>query len=96
MPNRERGPYLEPTPEAGRAFFGRGPAGPVVMLNLLRFRRTADYSAAPHLAPDASISREAAYRLYMGHTRPCLDRSGGKVLFYGRGGPYLIGPAPER
>ena len=42
--------YLTVTDEAGRAFFMRNIKGPVVMLNLLRFRETADYSASPELA----------------------------------------------
>lgn len=88
--------YLEPTEEAGRAFFLRGIAGGVVMLNLLRFRETADYSASPELAPAAPISGEEAYRLYMEHTLPHLQKSGGKLLFYGRGGRFLIGPDDER
>jgi virulence-associated protein VagC len=88
--------YLEPTQEAGRAFFTRHISGSVVMLNLLKFRTTADYSAAPELAPAAPISGEAAYRIYMAHTLPHLDKSGGKVLFYGQGGEFLIGPSEER
>src|SRR5207244_2323464 len=88
--------YLEPTQESGREFFSRGIAGPVVMLNLLRFRATADYSATPELAPQTPISGETAYRLYMQHTLPHLERSGGEVLFFGKGGPFLIGPAEER
>ena len=44
--------YLEPTEESGRAFFLRGMPGGVVMLNLLRFRAAADYSATPELAPN--------------------------------------------
>jgi hypothetical protein len=88
--------YLEPTQEAGREFFTRGIRGPVVMLNLLRFRAIADYTATPALAPDSAISGEAAYQLYMQHTQPYLEASGGELLFFGKGGPYLIGPADER
>jgi len=88
--------YLEPTPESGRAFFTRGISGSVVMLNLLRFRVTADYSATPHLAALVPISGEEAYRKYMEHTLPYLERSGGKLLFFGRGGQFLIGPDNER
>jgi len=66
------------------------------MLNLLRFRPTADYSATPALAPNSPISGEAAYRLYMEHTLPYLQASGGEVVFYGRGGEFLIGPTNER
>lgn len=88
--------YLEPTQESGREFFLRGITGSVVMLNLLRYRDVADYSASPELAPSAPISGEAAYRLYMEHTKPYLERSGGRVLFFGRGGRFLIGPENER
>ncbi len=88
--------YLEPTQESGRAFFMRGITGPVVMLNLLRYRDIADYAATPHLAPATPISGEAAYQLYMQHTLPHLEKSGGKLLFFGRGGAFLIGPESER
>ena len=88
--------YLEPTQESGRAFFTRGISGSVVMLNLLRFRPVADYSATPDLAPASPISGEAAYRLYMEHTLPHLKQSGGEVLFFGKGGEFLIGPSDER
>jgi uncharacterized protein (DUF1330 family) len=88
--------YLEPTQEAGRAFFMRGISGRVVMLNLLRYRATADYSATPQLAPATPVSGESAYRLYMEHTMPYLERSGGRVIFFGRGGGFLVGPEDER
>ena len=88
--------YLEPTQESGREFFTRGIGGSVVMLNLLRFRTVADYSATPELAPESPISGEAAYRRYMDHTLPHLQRSGGEVLFFGQGGHFLIGPPDER
>lgn len=66
------------------------------MLNLLRFRATADYSASPQLAPATPITGEAAYRLYMEHAMPHLEKSGGKLLFFGRGCSFLIGPDNER
>ncbi|MCI1730500.1 MAG: DUF1330 domain-containing protein [Chiayiivirga sp.] len=88
--------YLEPSQELARLFFSRMIDGPVVMLNLMRFRSVADYSAYPAIAPPDPISGEAAYRRYVAHTRPFLERSGGKVLFDGRGGHFLIGPDDER
>lgn len=65
------------------------------MLNLLRYRAVADYSATPQLAPPTPITGECAYRLYMEHTMPHLEKSGGKLLFFGRGGGFLIGPSSE-
>lgn len=96
MPDHPFDPHLEPTQEAGRALFSRNIQGPVVMLNLMRFRAIADYSQSPQLAPPSPITGEAAYRLYMDHTLPFLTKSGGEVLFYGNGGRYLIGPSEER
>ena len=89
-------PYLEPTQESGRALFARRISGSVVMLNLLRFRKVADYSATPELAPEVPISGPAAYRRYIELTLPHLAKSGGEVTFLARGGQFLIGPSDER
>lgn len=88
--------FLEPTQESGRALFSRAIAGPVTMLNLLRFRAVADYSRHPELAPETPISGAEAYRRYVEHSRPFLERSGGEVIFLGQGGAFLIGPENER
>src|SRR5690242_9760784 len=88
--------YLEPTREAGRAFMARQLQGSVVMLNLLRFRDVADYSATPHLAPGDLISGAEAFQRYIEHTLPYLRESGGDLLFLGTGGHFLIGPPDER
>ena len=66
------------------------------MLNLLRFREVADYSATPALAPGAAISGAAAFQKYIEHTLPYLRESGGDLLFVGSGGQFLIGPESER
>lgn len=89
-------PYLEPTQESGRDFLMRGIEGEVVMLNLLRFRDVADYSATPDLEPDTPISGAEAYRLYIEHTLPHLRESGGDIEFMGQGCSFLIGPPDER
>jgi len=88
--------YLEATLETGRAFLQRAIKGPVVMLNLLRFRKVADYSANPELAPETPISGADAYSRYVAHTLPFLRESGGELVFLGEGGPFLIGPEDER
>jgi uncharacterized protein (DUF1330 family) len=88
--------YLEPSWEAGRALARRGINGGLVMLNLLRFRETADYSASPELAPAEPITGAEAYERYIAHTLPLLRKSGGDLLFAGEGGPFLIGPEEER
>jgi hypothetical protein len=87
--------YLMPTQESGRDFMMRAIKGPVVMLNMLRFREIADYTDSPELAPDEPLSGEQAYRLYIKHTLPFLTASGGEMIFMGKGGTFLIGPPEE-
>jgi uncharacterized protein (DUF1330 family) len=88
--------YLEPSRAAGRALLERGIDGEVVMLNLLRFRDVADYSATPELAPEMPISGAEAYDRYVAHTLPHLRKRGGEIIFLGQGGSWLIGPDGER
>lgn len=96
MPTLDTIRYLEPSQSAGRLFVQRGMEGSVIMLNLLRFRAVADYSAHPELAPDFPISGTKAFDRYMRHTLPYLRESGGDVLFIGDGGSFLIGPEEEK
>jgi hypothetical protein len=96
MDNTKNKTYLEVTQASGKAFIMRDISGSVVMLNLLRFRDRADYSATPHLAPQEPISGAEAYQLYIEHTLPHLKKSGGELVFMGKGGNFLIGPTSER
>ena len=84
--------YLNPTQESGRDLIMRNISGPVVMLNLLRFRKIADYSETPGISPLLPISGEEAYQLYIGQAMPHLLKLGGEILFLGKGGSFLIGP----
>ena len=88
--------FLEPTQAAGAALFRRDIPGEIVMLNLLRFREVADYSANPDLQPDEPISGRAAYQKYIDFTLPFLTASGGGIVFLGEGGNYFIGPQDEQ
>jgi hypothetical protein len=88
--------YLEPTQQSAIALFGRRIAGPVVMLNLLRFREIADYSASPEMAPAEPISGAQAFDHYVAATLPHLVASGGELLFMGAGGAFFIGPEGEQ
>ena len=88
--------HISPTPEAIAAFAQQGLSGPIRMLNLLRFRDTADYSASPDLAPDEPISGAEAYQIYSALTIPLLTAVGGRAIFAGTGGPLLIGPSEAR
>jgi hypothetical protein len=84
--------YLDPTDDDVRRLFQRRIEGPLLMLNLLRFREIADYSGFPDLAQPESISGSAAYDRYVRHTPPFLAASGGSVEFYGTGGHTFVGP----
>jgi hypothetical protein len=88
--------FLEVTQKAGAALFARNISGEVIMLNLLRFRDVADYSANPELMPGKPISGAEAYQKYIDHTLAFLRKSGGDLLFLGKGGKYLIGPEEEQ
>lgn len=85
--------YLEVSQENGQALMMRHLEGEVVMLNLLKFRKQADYAKFPSLAPKKPVSGKEAYDLYAKHTLPHLRESGGEVIFLGQGGQYLIGPS---
>lgn len=88
--------YLDVTQEAGAALFRRQIQGAVIMLNLLRFRDVADYSASPDIAPSKPISGREAYQIYIDLTLPFLTEAGGEIMLLGDGGQYLIGPQEER
>ena len=66
------------------------------MLNMLRFKDTADYSANPELAPEKPISGREAFQKYIDHTLPFLKASGGELLLLGSGGRFFIGPQDEQ
>ncbi len=87
---------LSMTPEQRRALMARSISGPVVMLNLLRFRDEADYREAPALAPAAAITGKEAYRRYMEHVAPLLEARRGSLRFSGEAGAFAIGPSTER
>jgi hypothetical protein len=86
--------HIDPSQAAGRALMRRGLVGPVVMLNLLRFRRVADYGDAPALAPPAPISGAATFREQWQGVSD-IQVIGGAVVFDGDGGDVLVGPEDE-
>lgn len=88
--------YLVPDHESAAALLRRDISGEVVMLNLLLFKETADYSASPELAPAKPISGRQAFQLYVDHTLPFLKSSGGELLLLGNGGEFFIGPPEEK
>ncbi len=88
--------FIDATPDSGKRFYrdfhGKGK---VVMLNLLKFHVTADYTNLEALKPEKEITGKEAYQLYMEATLPELEKVGGRILFYGKGKNFLIGPESE-
>ena len=66
--------------------------GRVTMLNLLKYRETADYTNFPD--EPASSGREA-YRKYLEVVRPCLESVGARIVFSGPTTATVIGPKSE-
>lgn len=65
-------------------------AGKVTMLNLLKFRESADYSGHPEQAP---CSGHEAYERYKQHAVPLVAAVGGELIFSGTALATVIGPA---
>jgi uncharacterized protein (DUF1330 family) len=79
---------LYPTPEQIQALLA-GPADqPVVMLNLLRFKPTAD-------PPDDGLSGEEAYRRYAQQMVAFVQSKGGRVIWSGRVDAQVLGSGAE-
>ncbi len=87
--------YIEPTEAAAKKLFSPNHKGPVVMVNLLRYRDVADYSEAPELAPEKTISGLEAYKKYMQEAGRFLVDVGGEVLFAGKALDFFVGPEDE-
>jgi uncharacterized protein (DUF1330 family) len=74
-PNREQFIALASAPDEG----------PVVMINLLKFKTGA--------ADDAGSDGAASYNQYADKVRPMVEAQGGKLLWMGRVDQVLIGDA---
>lgn len=89
--------YLDASPEAGKEFYQKfHDKGKVVMLNLLKYKATADYTNLEELKPAKDISGEEAYQLYIESTLPELDKAGSRVIYFGKSQNFLIGPNSEK
>lgn len=89
--------HIVASPEAGKEFYKNFlDKGKVVMLNLLKFRTTADYTNLEELKPTKNISGEAAYQLYMDSTLPELKKAGSRIIYFGKSQNFLIGPVSEK
>ncbi len=82
-PDREQWNLLRDYPEQ---------TATVTMLNLLRYRESADYSDYPGETPCAG--REA-YQRYAKQARLCVEEVGGRLLHWGKMAAPVIGPVDE-
>ena len=65
--------------------------GPVVMLNLLRFRTHAQYGPDTPADLDTEVSGMTAYQRYGATMLPIVEAGGGRLLFSGRPEALMIG-----
>ena len=75
---------LYPTSEQIQALLSEPDDGPVVMVNLLRFKASAD-------PPSANISGEEAYRRYAEAMIAFVESKGGRLIWSGRVVSQVIG-----
>jgi uncharacterized protein (DUF1330 family) len=83
---------IEPTREQLRAFAEGPEDGPVVMINLLRFRERAAYAAD---AGETPCSGQEAYGRYSAAVGPLLAGVGGRPIWVGLGRHTVIAPEGE-
>jgi uncharacterized protein (DUF1330 family) len=89
--------HIDATLEAGKEFYQKfNNKGKIVMLNLLKFKATADYTNLEEIKPSNEISGEKAYQLYMDSTLPELEKAGSRIIYFGMSQNFLIGPDNEK
>jgi len=76
---------INPTPAQVEALVSSASEGPVVMLNLLRFKDAAD-------GIDEGVSGPEAYERYGEAVAPFLERVGGRLLLAVEAQQMIIGP----
>lgn len=81
---------VTPTPEQMTAMVERGPQGPIVMVNLLKYRDKAAYDADRSEAGEGISGREA-YQRYGMVAAMCLGEVGASIVWAGRQKLIFIG-----
>lgn len=82
---------IEPTAAQLETFLSRAGDGPVHMLNLLKFRKTADYPDGR----DADLPGVDAYMRYGGPMTALVEAAGGSLKFSALTAPLLVGEMEE-
>ena len=78
------------------ALAGAPDDGPVVMLNLNRYRDVAAYEEEPPGGEEPDVSGREAYARYGAVAQPTLDRLGGRILWYAGAERTVIGDDSDR
>ncbi|WP_298936767.1 DUF1330 domain-containing protein [uncultured Ruegeria sp.] len=86
--------YIDPERAQFEAFKALDRDQPIEMLNLVRFRTTANYPADHDLAK-AGLTGAQAYRNYGTATAPIIARLGASIMWRGQFQTTLIGPSDE-
>jgi len=83
-----------PTPAQMRAMAEAGPDGPIVMVNLLKYRDRAAYSTDRAEAKESLSGREA-YQRYGMTAFQCVSARGGSIAWMGPQALVFIGGAEQ-
>lgn len=86
--------FIDPDREQFEAFKVLDRDHPIEMLNLVKFRGTAQYPADHALAKEV-LTGAQAYRNYGAETAPIVARLGASILWRGSFQTTLIGPSDE-
>lgn len=80
-----------PQPEQAKAFFFGEETGPMVMVNLLKFKDKAEYPDGR----DPELSGKEAYLRYGAAVTKCLEMVGGHAVFSGNVTGLILGEVEE-
>lgn len=83
-----------PSPEQMKAMMENGPDGPIVMVNLLKFRAKAAYEPSRPEAGE-SLSGAEAYQRYGAVAQKCVAEEGGRIVWGGPQALVFIGGAEQ-
>ena len=83
---------IHPNEAQLQAFLAEAEDGPIVMINLLRYREQADYEAG---AAEAPCTGQEAYGRYSDGVMPLLAKHGGRPIWMGLARTTLIAPEGE-
>jgi uncharacterized protein (DUF1330 family) len=86
---------VRPRPDQIQALMEKGPVGPIVMVNLLKFRAHAAYEADKPEANENLTGRQA-YERYAQEVQKHLAAVGGRIVWQGPQALVMIGPEDQK